>query len=162
MKITQRTDEGAAPASPLAALADQAQGLLQPPAETGGDTPEGEVTAPGKMSNAQVLMMAVELVRDTLCTFAKVTSPKTTMANEVMQPVVDANAAVLDKYGVDLSKATGDYMTEIKAAMVTVPVLLAIRSGLSEELKAAKATTTTAPAAGGPVVLSAVPVDGQQ
>lgn len=153
------TKEGPPPAaSPLEALADQAQDLISPPADGEGDAVTTDDAPAPRMSNAQVLMMAVELVRDTLCSFAKVNSPKTTMSNEVMQPVVDANAAVLDKYGIDLNSAAGDYMTEIKAALVTVPVLLAIRSGLQDELRAAKSTTT--PAAAGPAVLKAVAVDG--
>lgn len=146
------------PASPLEALADQAQELITPDTANSDEAGSDEAAPAPRMTNAQVLMMAVELVRDTLCSFAKVNSPKVTMSNEVMQPVVDANAAVLDKYGIDLNSAAGDYMTEIKAALVTVPVLLAIRAGLQDELRAVKkpAQTTTVMGA----VLHAVPVDG--
>lgn len=164
MKHTTRTDDAAPAASPLGALADQAEDLLTPPTDTGtaDGTGDGDTAPAPRMTNVQVLMMAVELVRDTLCSFAKVSSPKETMSNEVMLPVIEANAAVLDKYGIDLNSAAGDYMTEIKAALVTVPVLLAIRAGLADEVRASKATTSSAPAVTGATVLHAVPVDGQQ
>ncbi len=155
MKVITKNET--APSSPLEALADQAQELITPPADGDGDAVATDDTPAPRMSNAQVLMMGVELVRDTLCSFAKVNSPKATMSNEVMQPVVDANAAVLDKYGIDLNSAAGDYMTEIKAALVTVPVLLAIRSGLQDELRDAKKPAQTTAVMG--AVLHTVPVD---
>jgi hypothetical protein len=153
VKITQAPDKNDT-LDPLDALAGAANDAMAPALESDGDG-EG-VADPQKLTNAQCLMMVCEIVRDTLCSFAKVTSPKTTMANEVMQPVADSVAAVLDKYGVDLSAAAGDYMIEIKAAITTVPVLLAIRGGLMVELAAAKKQLETV-APGAP--LMAVVVD---
>lgn len=123
---------------PLDALASQAT-IEQAGADaaSGGQPPGGEVVAT-ELSNTQCLMMAFEIMRETLCSFAKVTSPKTTMANEVMQPVADSVGAVLEKYGISLSAVGGDYMMEIKAAISTVPVLLSIRAGIQAEIAAKK------------------------
>jgi hypothetical protein len=134
MRIIQAPDKNVDPLDALAGAANDA--MLPPPPESGDG--EGGDDGPKKLTNAQCLMMVCEIVRDTLCVFAKVTSPKVTMANEVMQPVADAAAAVLDKYGIDLSAAAGDYMTEIKAAITAIPVFIAIRAGLVAELNEAK------------------------
>lgn len=104
--------------------------------QTGDD---GEVAT--QLTNAQCLCMAYELMRDTLCEFAKVTSPKSTLSDDVIKPMAEAQAKVLDKYGINLQSMGGDYMLEIKAAIVTVPVLLAFRAGLQDEMKAAKKET---------------------
>lgn len=121
---------------PLDALASQAASE-QIVTEQGADgQPLAADAPPVDMSNDKCLMMAFEVMRETLCSFAKVASPKQTMSNEAMQPVADAVGAVLDKYGVSLSGVAGDFMTEIKAAIVTVPVLLSIRAGLQAEIKA--------------------------
>lgn len=159
MKVIQ-AGEGAPPANPLDALAAQADQAASPPPPADGEAAPGEdAKPPAKLSNEQCLMMVIEMVRETLCKIAKVESPKSTMSNEVMQPVVDSWGEVLSKYGIDLSAAAGDYIVEIKAAILTVPVLLAIRSGLQAEVKASKVTTVdAAPAAG--TVLQAVAVDG--
>lgn len=123
---------------PLDALANQATTeQAGADAASGGLSPGGEVVATD-LTNAQCLMMAFEIMRETLCSFAKVTSPKTTMANEIMLPVADSVGAVLDKYGVSLSGVAGDFMTELKAAIATVPVLLSIRAGIQAEIAAKK------------------------
>lgn len=112
---------------------------------TGADgQPLATDAAPVEMTNAKCLLMAFEVMRETLCSFAKVTSPKQTMTNEIMEPVADAVGAVLDKYGISLSGVAGDFMTELKAAIVTVPVLLSIRAGLQTEIIAKKEKTTQA------------------
>ena len=133
MKIVQKE-----PIDPMDALASQAAIEEKAASADAGEQQPSSELAPKDLSNAQCLMMAFEVMRETLCSFAKVTSPKETMRNDVMQPVADAVAAVLDKYGVSLSGLAGDFMTEIKAAIVTVPVLLSIRAGLKAEVKAAK------------------------
>ena len=141
----------AAAVDPLDLLATLAASLG---AETAAnDSQAGDGAAkPADLTNTQCLAMAVEIVRETLCSFAKVQSPKTTMSNEVMAPVAEALGAVFDKYGISLSGVAGDYMTEIKAAIVAVPVLLSIRSGLQAEVAASKKLTDL-PAANDPVNL---------
>lgn len=115
----------------LAAQAD-ALDLPAPGAAPGGEG--GEVAAPA-LTNAQCLSLGYEMARDTLCSFAKVHSPKSTLSNDVIKPMAEAQAAVLDKYGISLQSLGGDYMLEIKAAIVTVPVLLAFRAALVVEMQ---------------------------
>lgn len=108
-------------------LADQAA------AAPGAPPPAPELT------NAQCLAMGLQIVRETLCAVAKVTSPKSTLDDATIGTVADAVAPVLDKYGIQLQGIAGGYMVELRAAMVTVPVLLAFRSGLLDELRARNA-----------------------
>lgn len=123
---------------PLDALANEAMKDLAGADVANADQVGDGVAVVKDLTNAQCLMMAFEIMRETLCSFAKVTSPKQTMANDVMLPVADSVGALLDKYGVSLSGVAGDFMTEIKAAIATVPVLLSIRAGLQAEMKATK------------------------
>ena len=129
-------------ADPLDLLASQA---AKEQSLAGADgNPLDADAAPVEMTNSKCLLMAFEVMRETLCSFAKVASPKQTMTNEIMEPVADAVGAVLDKYGISLSGVAGDFMTELKAAIVTVPVLLSIRAELQSEIHAKKEKTTQA------------------
>lgn len=138
--------EGAAPVDPLDDLAAQAQALDAAGAPSTPDAAPAEA-APPALTNAQCLMMAGQTVREALCAFAKVQSPKSTLDDGTLQTVADAIAPVLDKYGVNLASVAGDYMAELRAAIVTVPVILAARAGLIAEIAASKASKTEAPAA---------------
>lgn len=125
---------------PLDLLANEAannDAAAGPPAD--GQAAGTDAAPAVDMSNTQCLMMAFEVMRETLCSFAKLASPKQTMSNEIMQPVSEAIGAVLDKYGISLSGVAGDFMTEIKAAIVSVPVLLSIRAGVQAELRSKQA-----------------------
>lgn len=99
----------------------------------------GEAQAAPGMTNAQCFSMLLEMVRDVLCSFAKVESPKTTLSADKIEPAAEALGAVADKYGLSLAGAAGNYMVEIKAALVVVPILLAFRAGLVQEIAADKA-----------------------
>lgn len=127
--------------SPLDRLAAQAdQGAAESDQEQADEqgAPEGP-----SLTNEQCLGVAWELIRDTLCGFAGVNTPRITLANERIAPMVKAQAAVLDKYGIDLQATAGGYMVEITAAIATLPVLWAFKEGLANELAASKKTTVT-------------------
>lgn len=94
---------------------------------------------PLPMGNAQALTMAFELIRDTVCTVARVKSPRQVLTGPAMAPLADAWAAVLDKHGVSLSSMVGDYLVEFRAIGLTVPLLLAAREAIREELAARNA-----------------------
>jgi hypothetical protein len=145
----------AASSDPLDMLASQAE--AQQAGEALAAAPEGEAEAPG-LSNAQCFAMAFEMVRDTLCSFAHVKTPKQTLSADKIQPAADALGAVADKYGINLAGAAGNYMVEIKAAMLTVPLLLAFRGGLMTEIKEMKALAATTPSDAAPAALAPGPV----
>lgn len=131
MIVTKR--ESDAPPTELDRLADQADQL-------GAGTDDDQAGAPGAaaaapMTNAQVLATAFELVRETLCTVAGVTSPRRTVSSATLAPLADAWGAVCDKHGIDLSGMVGDYILEFKALALTVPVLLAARNALLAEIE---------------------------
>lgn len=102
--------------------------------------PLGEPVAEEKpaLTNEQCLCMGYGLMRETLCSFAKVKSPQQTLSDDVIAPMAKAQAAVLEKYGINLQAIGGDYMIEIQAAIVSVPVLLAFRAGLQLEIAESK------------------------
>ncbi len=102
--------------------------------------PDGEAQAQEKpaLTNEQCLCMGYAMLRETLCSFAKVESPKATLSDDVIAPMAKAQAGVLEKYGINLQSIGGDYMVEIQAAIVTVPVLLAFRAGLQLEIRESK------------------------
>lgn len=137
--------------SELDRLADAADQLHpEGDAEPGEHLVDTAPAAPPTLTNTQCLMMAGQIVRDTLCAVAKVESPKLTLTDDTLQAVAAAVAPVLDKYGIDLGQMGGNYAVEIRAVMVTVPVILACRAGLRAEL-AAKREPQTAPAADAPM-----------
>jgi hypothetical protein len=76
------------------------------------------------------------MLRDVLCSFAKVETPKVTLSADKIAPAADALGAVADKYGLNLAGAASNYMIEIKAALIVVPMLLAFRAGLMTEIAA--------------------------
>lgn len=124
-------------ADPLDTLARQAQ--AQENADNAdtldGPTLPGEAEAVPAMTNAQCFAMMLEMVRDVLCSFAKVESPKLTLSSEKIAPAADALGAVADKYGLSLASAAGNYMIEIKAGLIVIPLVLAFRAGLQKEIK---------------------------
>ena len=121
---------------PLDDLAAEAAGLNPPP---GGEGDQAGPAPPPALTNAQIVAMALEMIRDTLCAVAKVVSPKKTLDDTAVKAIGDAIGPVLDKYGVKLSVVLGDFMLELRAASVTVPILLAAWSELREEVRAMKA-----------------------
>lgn len=127
MIVTKRGDE---PVSELDRLAEQAEQLG---ADQVGADP-GAAPAAQPLTNAQVLITAFELVRETLCTVAGVTSPRRTVSTEQLAPLAEAWGAVCDKHGLELSAMVGDYILEFKAIALTVPVILAARTALQAEL----------------------------
>lgn len=140
MKVIERTDE---PRDPLEQLAGEAEalqaGIDQANQEAAGEGGAPAAAAPPVLTNAQCLAMGLQIVRETLCAVAKVSSPKRTLDDATITTVADAVAPVLEKYGINLQGMAGGYMLELRAAMVTVPVLLAFRAGLLDELRAMKA-----------------------
>ncbi len=127
-----------APADPLAALASEAKAMDGPAAGvTDADVSDAQEAAkPPTLTNQQCILMAGQIVRDTLCALAKVESPRRTLDDATLGTVADAVAPVLDKHGIQLGTVGGDYMAEIRAAMVVVPVILATRAALRDELAA--------------------------
>lgn len=139
MNETQNTETvGVDPLDLLArkAASQEAADNAENQPETGAP---GEAPQDPGMSNAQCFAMILEMVRDVLCSVAKVESPKSTLSAEKIAPAAEALGAVADKYGLSLAGAAGNYMVEIKAALVVVPMLLAFRAGLVGEIKAEKA-----------------------
>lgn len=138
--------ENGQPTDPLDNLADEAAGLDGP--APGAEQASG---APPELTNTQIVAMALEMIRDTLCAVAKVLSPKKTLDQAAIVAVADAIGPVLDKYGIKLQAVLGDYMLELRAAFVTVPIMLAAWTELREEIRAMKAkpveTAETAPTA---------------
>lgn len=127
-------------------LIAQADALETETAQAAGP---GETGAPAEekpaLSNEQCLSMGYAMLRETLCTFAKVKTPHATLSDDVIAPMAKAQAAVLEKYQINLQSIGGDYMVEIQAAIITVPIVLAFRAGLQTEI--AESKKLTAPAA---------------
>lgn len=126
----------AAAADPLDQLAGEAETLQSSIDQANADAPADQPAAPPSLTNAQCLGMGLQIVRETLCAVAKVTSPRRTLDDATIATVADAVAPVLDKHGIQLQGLAGGYMVELKAAMVTIPVLLAFRAALVDELRA--------------------------
>ena len=135
MKIITENGKTVGGADPLDQLAAEAAGI-----DTSGMPPPGDAAQPmAPMSNAQVIVACFELVREGVCTIAKVKSPRDTASNATLQPLADAWGAVCDKHGWNLANFVGDYILEFKAISMTVPVILAVRAALAEEIAAMKA-----------------------
>ena len=129
------TENGKTVTDPLDVLAREAEGV-----DTSGAPPEQPGQAqPAELSNAQCLAMCLQMIRETLCGIAKVTSPKHTLDDATIQTVADAVAPVLDKHGINLAAVAGDYMIELRAVVVTVPIILAARAALVDEMRSMKA-----------------------
>ncbi len=127
------------PMDPLDALANDAAGIDTTGLPPGPD----EAVSPAELTNCQCLVMALQMIRETLCAIAKVTSPKHSFDDATIQTVADAVAPVLDKHGINLAAVAGDWMIELRAVVVTVPIILAARVALLEEMRAMKAKPIT-------------------
>lgn len=141
MIVIREAEQGArGPADPLDALAGEAEQL-----QAGIDQASGAPVGDGQqqpapaLTNAQCIAMALEIVRETTCAFAKVSSLKRTLSAESVGAIAESVGPVFDKYGVNLSAMTGDYMVEIKAATVAGPLLLVAWKELREEMAAMRA-----------------------
>lgn len=126
------------PADPLDVLAGEAEGLGAEQSDEGA----APGAAPGKavpLTNAQCLAMALQTIREALCSIAKVKSPRQTLDDETVQVCADAVGPVLDKYGINLAGVAGDYMIEFRAVATVLPIVFAFRSALVDEIRASKA-----------------------
>lgn len=136
MVTTKKTE----PLTGLDAIAAQADEALQPPPVTDGvtdlDVAEQSAPAVPVMTNAQCILMGLQMVRESLTGFAKLESPKAVLADNVIQGPADAIGEVFDKHGWNLQAAAGDWLPELKAIMVTAPVLLAAWTAIRAEVKA--------------------------
>lgn len=112
----------------------------------GSAAPEAQA-APTGLSNADCLVMAGQIIRDTLCGIAQVQSPRITLADGTLKIIADACAPVLDKYGIKLNALMDQFGVEVRAAIVTVPIILAARRALLVELAAKAAPKPPADAA---------------
>ena len=129
------TENGKTVGDPLDQLANDAAGI-----DTTGLPPQpDQAQEQAPMTNTQVIAACFELIREGLCTVAKVKSPRATASNEVLQPLADAWGAVCDKHRWNLAEMVGDYILEFKAVTLTIPVIMAARVALAEEIKAMKA-----------------------
>lgn len=140
IRNTTPTTDQAAAVDPLDQLAAEAGAATSgTPAAPGAPAAAGDQAGQGDappLSNTDAIMAGVGVMRETLCGFAKLKSPRETMADDLMRPGAVAVAAVLDKYGINLSGMAGGYLVEIQAAMVVVPIVLTIRSGIQSEMAA--------------------------
>jgi hypothetical protein len=140
VKVIERTDE---PRDPLEHLAGEAEalqaGIDQANQETMGEGRAPAAAAPPVLTNAQCIAMGLQMIRESVCGLAKVRSPKHTLDDATIEICAAAVAPVLDKYGIDLQKASGGYMVEIKAILTVGPILWAARAALIEEVRAMKA-----------------------
>ena len=143
MKVTSHTG----PITELDQLAAAAEysDQEQSAADAGQGAP-GEAPPPAPMTNTQVLIVAMELIRETLCTVAQVKSPRDTASSDKLQPLADAWGAVCDKRGIQLADMVGDYILEFKALALSVPLILAAHKALQLEIISAKKSSAAAPA----------------
>lgn len=143
MKIITNTPQPAS-TDPLEMLAREAEqvGADADPAGEGGSPDEPQPIA--ALTNGQVLTMAFELIRETMCIVAGVASPKTTLSTDKLAPLGDAWGAVCDKHGLMLADVVGDYMVELKALALTVPVVMAAKNALAAEVAQLKARAEAA------------------
>lgn len=156
MKLIRHEDNpatGAGPANPFEALAGEAAELDQADGGEGSGDQGGPGATP-EPSNAEIITVGLELVRDTLCAFAKVSSPKRTLDKATIETLAGVWAPVCDKHGWRLSSMAGDYLPELRAGMVTAGVVVAAWGELREEMRAMKAKPVEAESAP-----AAAPVD---
>lgn len=117
--------------SDLDRLADEAA-LFDDDADEAA-SPSGAQGAP-RLTNAALLLAALELVRETVCTVAGVKSPRATLSSDKLEPLADAWGAVCDKHGIELQAVVGDWLVEIRAVALTVPLVLGARAALVAEI----------------------------
>lgn len=140
MKIIRASDAPAGRPDPLDDIAGEAQRMQGAAgADPEGQGGEGEAQAVPELTNTQCLQLGLEMVRDTACAVAGVSSLKRTMSAQAIQAIAEANGPLLDKYGISLSGAGAGYMVELRAAFVTVPVLIAAYLELRDEVRAMRA-----------------------
>ena len=136
--------ETSEPADPLDAMAAAADADMNNAEQTGAPGAPPEPEKPVGLKNEQCLLGGLQMIRETVCAIAGVQSPKVTLADDKLQPIAKANAEVLDKYGLSLSDMGGEYMVEIKAAIVTLPVLFFAYAALKAEMNARQKPATPA------------------
>lgn len=132
----------------LDALADAAATTLTPPADSHADdlaVSEAQEAAAPQLTNAQCVMMAIGLVRETMASMADLQSPRVHLADDKIKAPADAIAAVLDKYHINLQAIGGNYLVEINALAVTMPVVLGAYAAIKAEIRAKDAARSAAP-----------------
>ncbi|MCM2250837.1 MAG: hypothetical protein NDJ19_00620 [Ramlibacter sp.] len=147
-------DQAADQAAPsgLESLAAEAESTLNPPPLGEGVTDldvDAQANGPAvpPMTNAQCILMAVQLVRGTLDTVAHLKTPAVTLSDAKIEPAAAALGAVFDKHGWNLQQWAGDYAAEIAAVATAGPVAWAAWQGIKGELaEAKKAKPAAAPA----------------
>lgn len=126
-------------ASPLDALAAQAEGLEVDQAEQGAPVP---VEQP-KASNGEILGGMFAMVRDLACMVLDLRSPKATFPDQDAMQLGQAWGAVCDKRGVDLARIMGDYGAEVAAVVMTATVFKRVSSAVNAELAAREPAAVT-------------------
>ncbi len=132
----------------LDAIAKQAEASLTPTDGEHADdlaVSEAQEAAAPKLTNAQCVMMALAMVRETMATMADLQSPRVHLSDDKIKAPADAIAAVLDKYHINLQAIGGSYLVEINALAVTMPVVLAAYAAIKAEIKAKDAARSAAP-----------------
>lgn len=119
-------------ASPLDALAAQAEGLEVGQVEQGGPVAAEQP----KPSNAEILAGAFAMFRDLACMILDLQTPKATFPDRDAGQLGQAWGAVCDKRGVDLARIMGDYGAEVTAVVITATVLKRVATAAKAELAA--------------------------
>lgn len=114
----------------LARQAEQIESTVPPAGDT-TQPPE-----PEKATNAQIIGAAIAAGRTVFCAVSKLDSPKIHLNDEQSQKLGAVWGPVLDKHGINLNKAMGDYALEIGAAVVTFEIVMALRTAVREEIAA--------------------------
>ena len=126
-------------ASPLEALAAQAEGLEVDQVEQGAQAPAEQP----KASNADILGGMFAMMRDLACMIFDVSSPKATFRDAEAVQLGQAWGAVCDKRGVDLARIMGDYGAEVTAVILTATVIKRVSSAVQAEVDARKPGSIT-------------------
>lgn len=136
-------------ASPLEALAAQAEGLEAPPVEQGAQAVQVEAATP---SNGELLAGMFVVVRDLACMVLDLKSPRVTFPDNDAAQLGQAWGAVCDKRGVDLGRLMGDYGAEVAAVIITATVakrvMVAAKAELAERAPPAAPAEPAAAAVG--------------
>lgn len=130
------------PRDELAGLADEARRADAEAAAAGQPGAPGEQPADGApppLTNAQCIAMGLQVIRETVAGLAKLDTPRQTLSDANCTTVGDAVGPVLDKYGIQLGAAVGDFAIELRAAMVAGPLLWVAYRAAQDELRARRA-----------------------
>lgn len=103
---------------------------------------------PARPTNAEVLTSAFKLMRDVFAGFTSLQTPAKVVTDEKAAALGAVWGAVADKHRLDLFALTGDYGLELAAIVTTVPIALALRAGVREEMEARAAKAAAEPADG--------------